>query len=234
MTLPWIQVYTNMVTHNKTRKLAAELKLTSKEVKPNVIAAGMLLALWTWAGQNAVDGDITGVPPEDIADVAGWKKSPSIFFDALVKVGLIDVGEDGVLIHDWMEYSLLLHEQTENKKEKDRARAKAYRDRRKRSASSSQANHEDEVPPNECPPSQNRHGDESVTGTLPSQANHAPTIPNHTIPNLSSTTEGRKDIDSTSNVQRDDLTLPSAESWEEMKQRIEAERMKSAAQRDTR
>lgn len=221
MTIPWIQVYTNMVTHNKTRKLAAELKLMNKDVKPNVIAAGMLLALWTWAAQNAVDGDITGVPMEDIADVAGWKKAPKTFYDALVKVGLIDEGADGVMIHDWMEYSLLLHEQTENKKEKDRARAKAYRERRKQA---SQANHENEAPPNEYQPSQNRHGDDGVTVTEPSQANHAPTIPNHTIPNLLSNEDRRIGEDSTSNEQRDDCALPPSESWEEMKQRIEAER----------
>lgn len=225
MTIPWVQVYSNMVTHNKTRRLAAELKLTSKDVKPNVIAAGMLIALWTWAAQNATDGVLTGIPQEDIADVAGWKKTPETFYDALVKVGLLDVTEDGVQIHDWMVYSQLLHEQTENRKEKDRARSKAYRDRRKQAAQSSQANHGDEVPPNECPPSQNRHGDESVTVTESSQANHASTKPNHTKPNLLSNEDRRIGEDGTSNVQRDDTAIPSAESWEEMKRRIDAQRM---------
>ena len=224
MTIPWIQVYTNMVTHNKTRKLAAELKLTSKDVKPNVMAAGMLLALWTWAAQNAVDGDITGVPVEDIADVAGWKKSPKVFYAALVKVGLIDEGEDGVQIHDWMEYSWLLHEQTENKKEKDRARSKAYRDRRRRITEPSQANHGDELPPLPCPPSHDRHGDDCVTVTEPSQANHAPTIPNQTIPNLSSNEDRKEDEHNTSHLQRDASALASSESWEDMKRRVDAGR----------
>lgn len=224
MTIPWIQVYSNMVTHNKTRRLAGELKLTSKEVKPNVIAAGMLLALWSWAAQNAADGNLTGIPVEDIADVAGWRKDPQLFYDALVKVGLLDVGEEGVQIHDWMVYSQLLHEQSENKKEKDRARSKAYRDRKKRASQESQPNHGYEITPNNRDASHSRHGDDNVTNTQESQPNHASTIPYHTIPNHISNEDRRIGGDSISNEQRDDCVLPASESWEEMKQRIDSRR----------
>lgn len=216
MTIPWVQVYSNMVVHNKTRRLATELKITGKDVKPNVIAAGMLVALWTWAAQNATDGDVTGVSPEDLADITGWKRSPKLLYNALVDVGWIDVTEDGVHIHDWLVYSQLLNEQTENRKEKDRARAKAYRDRKKQAAQESQAKQYGEAAM--------RHGDDCVTITQESQANHAPTKPNHTIPNHISYEDRMKEGNSTSNVQRDDCPIPASESWEEMKARINAAR----------
>lgn len=203
MATPWIQVYSNIIAHPKTHNLSEELELKCAAVKPNVVAAGLVVSLWCWAAQNAVDGDLTGLSAAAIADAAGWRKKPKTFYDAMVKVGFIDESEDGVQLHDWMEYAWLLHEQTENRKENDRKRAKNYRDRKK--AQSSQQNHGDA--------SRERHGDEAVSVTQSSQQNHAPTIPNHTIPNHSTTQIGRKDIDSTSISERHRDDPPELPAW---------------------
>lgn len=205
MATPWIQVYSNITAHPKTHNLSEALGIKCACVKPNVVAAGLVVSLWCWAAQNAVDGDLTGLSARSIAEAAGWTKKPATFYDAMVGVGFIDDDGDTVLLHDWMEYAWLLHEQTANKKENDRKRAKNYRDRKKQAAS--QQNHGDA--------SRERHGDDCVTVTAASQQNHAPTIPNHTIPYHSLNQSGRKDIDSASTPEHHGDAPPVLPDWVE-------------------
>ena len=151
--IPWIQVYSNVVAHPKTTRLAEELELKSGCVHPRIVAVGMLVAIWTWAVQNAYDGDLSRVSPTVIAEACRWKKAPRKLWDALVASGYLD--SDGHL-HDWDEYAVLFMDAEERRREKSRERSLRYRQRKEAK----------------------RHACVTVT----SVTNHAPTIPyqNHT------------------------------------------------------
>lgn len=125
--IPWIQVYSNLPHHPKVSSLADELDLSSAAVNTNVVAAGILVCIWTWAIQNAYDGDLTKCSARTIADAAQWKKSPEVLWNALVKTGWIDADRK---LHDWDEYAVLLMDAEDNRREKTRERVKRYRDKK--------------------------------------------------------------------------------------------------------
>ena len=112
---PWIQVYSNLTSHRKTGRLADALGLANSFVSPNVVAVGILISLWTWAIQNAIDGDLSGCSSRAIAEACRWNKKPEVLVSALVDSGWMD--RDGKL-HDWDEYTYLIMEQEDNRKEK--------------------------------------------------------------------------------------------------------------------
>lgn len=129
--IPWIQVYSNLPRHPKTSRLADELGLTTvKAVNPNTVAVGLLISLWTWAIQNAYDGDLSRCGARAIAEACGWTKDPVALVDALLTAGWLD---EDLRLHDWEEYALLLIDAEDNRKENDRRRAKAYREKKKSS-----------------------------------------------------------------------------------------------------
>lgn len=125
--IPWIQVYSNLPMHPKTAKLADELGLASSAVSPNVLAVGVLVSLWTWAIQNAYDGDLSRCSPQLIADVCRWKKKPEALIMGLRAAGWLD---EDMKLHDWEEYAVLLMDAEDNKKEKTRERVRKYRERK--------------------------------------------------------------------------------------------------------
>lgn len=129
--IPWIQVYSNLPQHPKTSKLADELGLTSAALNPNVLAVGLLVSLWTWAIQNAYNGDLSGCSVRSIAEACLWKKKPEALVNALIKTGFLD---EDMKLHDWDEYACLLMEQEENRRAKTRDRVKRYRDKKAASA----------------------------------------------------------------------------------------------------
>ena len=101
--IPWIQVYSNILTHDKTYTLAEALKV------PNYSAVGLMVSLWCWVAVNAPDGDITRYPPRAITEATGWTKKPETFYNALVNAGLIEKTEDGrAVIRNWEQYAMLL------------------------------------------------------------------------------------------------------------------------------
>ena len=124
MTTPWIQIYSNLVTHRKTGELADALGLSYGAVSPNTVAAGMLVSLWTWAIQNAYDGDLSRCSPRSIADACGWRKKPDDLIRALKESRYID---DDMRLHDWDEYTILYINQYEARKASDRERSSRYR-----------------------------------------------------------------------------------------------------------
>lgn len=125
--IPWIQVYSNLPQHPKTARLADELGLSSAALNPNVLAVGLLVSLWTWAIQNAYDGDLSGCSARSIAEACLWKKKPETLVKALLKTGFLD---QDMKLHDWDEYACLLMEQEENRRAKTRERVKRYRDKK--------------------------------------------------------------------------------------------------------
>ncbi len=125
--IPWIQVYSNLPMHPKTAKLADELGLASGAVSPNVLAVGLLVSLWTWAVQNAYDGDLSRCSPRLIAEACRWKKKPETLVNGLVAAGWLD--EDGKL-HDWEEYAVLLMDAEDSKRERTKERVRKYREKK--------------------------------------------------------------------------------------------------------
>lgn len=157
--IPWIQVYSNLTTHRKTGRLADELGLANAFVSPDVVAVGILISLWTWAIQNASNGDISECSNRVIAEACRWRKKPEQLVTALRNAGWIDA--DGKL-HDWEEYACLLMEQEDNRKAKTRERVQRYREKKK-SAEDDKCNGYSNVTDTPC---------------------NAPTIPDITIPNI--------------------------------------------------
>ena len=125
--IPWIQVYSNLPQHKKTSRLAEELKISSAVVDPNMVAVGILIGLWTWAIQNAYDGDLSECSARTIANACQWKKKPETLVAALKKTGWLD---DDMRLHDWEEYAVLLIEQEENRKERTRERVRKHREKK--------------------------------------------------------------------------------------------------------
>lgn len=166
MKIPWIQVNSNLAVHPKTYKLADVLHITCSSVSANIVTAGMLVSLWSWAAQTAPDGNLTACTPRAIADAAGWRRKPETFLQALITTGWVDRDDTTLRIHDWADYASLLMEQVENQKTKTKERVKRYRERK--------ANETVTLCVDEC------NGACNVTETL----SNASTIPNHTIPNL--------------------------------------------------
>ena len=155
--IPWIQVYSNLPQHKKTSRLAEELKISSAVVDPNMVAVGILIGLWTWAIQNAYDGDLSECSARTIANACQWKKKPETLVAALKKTGWLDAD---MRLHDWEEYAVLLIDQEENRKAKTRDRVNRYRSKKAASCNVTQ-----------CAPC-------NVTDTLC----NAPTVPNLTKP----------------------------------------------------
>lgn len=155
--IPWIQVYSNLPQHKKTSRLAEELKISSAVVDPNMVAVGILIGLWTWAIQNAYDGDLSECSARTIANACQWKKKPETLVAALKKTGWLDAD---MRLHDWEEYAVLLIDQEENRKAKTRDRVNRYRSKKAASCNVTQCA--------TC----------NVTDTLC----NAPTVPNLTKP----------------------------------------------------
>ena len=149
--------------------LADKLGLASKDVGPNVIAAGMLVSLWLWAAQNATNGDLSECSDRAIAEAAEFKRKPSLFVEALMHAKLLD--EDRKL-HDWDEYATLLIDCEERQREQTRKRVAKHRARNN--------------PVKETPCNSECNADCNVTDT-PCNATTIPyhTIPYHTIQNFS-------------------------------------------------
>ena len=198
--IPWIQVYSNFPQHPKTARLADALGLKDGEVSATVTAAGILVSLWTWAAQNAYDGDLSGCPLRAIAGACHWRKRPERLLEALKASGWIDAD---MRLHDWEEYTMLLIDQNDNRKANDRERAKKYRDRKKKDDAASRDASHGFVGENASasrdghvtvtPKSQDASRDASRDFPVMSQQNHAPTKPNQTKErNPSSYEEGEK------------------------------------------
>ncbi len=165
-TVPWIQVYSNLPQHPKVIRLADALGLTSAAVRPDAVAVGMLVSLWTWAAQNAPDGDLSRVSPRAVAEACSWRRTPQKLLDALTQTGFLD--PDGRL-HDWDVHERLYMDALERRREQTRERVRRYR---ARSAENGGAcNAENSVTSVTC------NAEKSVTSVTCNA-----TIPNRTIP----------------------------------------------------
>lgn len=151
--IPWIQVYSNLPQHRKTSSLAEELKLSSAAVDPNMIAVGLLVGLWTWAIQNAYDGDLSKCSARAIANACQWKKKPEVLVAALIKTGWLD---EDMRLHDWDDYSVMYQELQDDSKIKHRERQRRYRERKKAGVTVTSPGDDCDAVPNLTRPNQTR------------------------------------------------------------------------------
>lgn len=121
--MAWIELHQTIWSHRKTLMLADAL-----DIQP-LYAAAHMIHLWTWALDNAQDGDLTGLPPRVIAAGAGWAGDAAAFIDGAVAAGYIDrVGAGGMELHDWEDYAGLLMDQRRQNAERARRKRQLYDD----------------------------------------------------------------------------------------------------------
>jgi hypothetical protein len=94
--MAWLELHQAVWTHRKTFELAALLGIDE------TYAAAHVIRLWSWALDNAPDGDLGRLSDRAIAFGAGWRHEVSLFVGSLVKAGWLD---DDRAIHDWAEYA---------------------------------------------------------------------------------------------------------------------------------
>lgn len=128
----YVQVDIGLIDHPKTRKLARLLGVS------RITAVGHLVALWSWAAQYAIDGDLSNYrgEPEGISEGAAWEGDAAQFVNALIEAGVgagagfLDDVDGRLLLHDWDDYYGKLL---------DRRRADAARKRAERAQTSGSA-----------------------------------------------------------------------------------------------
>lgn len=98
--MAWIESHQSLLTHRKTRRVAAALGCDRFKL------IGHLHALWWWGLDNVpADGYLGDLTDEEIAWAAQWEDDPGRFTQALVAAGFVDVREDGRYLHDWYHYA---------------------------------------------------------------------------------------------------------------------------------
>lgn len=157
--MAWIESHQELSRHPKTKRLARRLDDTVRGT------VGLLHMLWWWAMDYAPDGNLTRYESEDIADAVMWDGDPDTLINALVEVGFIDDGDDGLYIHDWNEYAGRLID----KREQNAERKRKSRERQKPVTRTSRGQAQDDR--------------ESHRATVPNQTKPNQTKPNPTEPN---------------------------------------------------
>ena len=116
--MAWIELHQSLFTHRKTMQAAETLDL------PEVYVVAHLMALWTWALDNAPDG-VLPTSRRIIGKAAQWSGDPTALVNALFDAGFLEGDEEGrTLIHDWHSYAGRLVEKREaNAERMRRARA---------------------------------------------------------------------------------------------------------------
>lgn len=122
---PWIQVYSNLPMTPKVFASADDIGPDS--VTPETAVVGLVVKLWLWAIQNAVDGDLSECPPRLIAAVSGWTKDPKELIQLLKDNRWLD---SDMKLHNWDHYAGLLIDREEAKKQKTKERVSRYRAKR--------------------------------------------------------------------------------------------------------
>lgn len=112
--MAWIELHQAVWTHRKTFAFAEALGLDADT------AVAKLARLWSWALDNAPDGDCSSLSDAVIAYGANWVGEPAQFVQALSESGYLDADRK---LHDWEEYGGKLN----YRKLANRNRAKLHR-----------------------------------------------------------------------------------------------------------
>jgi len=155
--MAYIETHQSLLTHRKTLRLSRLLSLDRFAV------VGRLMALWSWALDNAQEGTIAHGDSDILADVMGWEGDPAHLCTALTAAGFLDESESGYCIHDWWDYAGRLIERRKANAEKQQR----WRDRQKTDT--------------EPTPPEPHNGNVTVMSELRNGATVPyPTVPNHT------------------------------------------------------
>ncbi len=95
----WIELHDSSRDHPKIIKLARSCEISE------VQALGHMCALWTWVLRMAPDGDLSSFDAEDVEIGARWDGEAGQLVKACISHGLIDLGDYGMEIHDWDDFS---------------------------------------------------------------------------------------------------------------------------------
>ena len=97
----WIELHDSSRDHPKILKLARKLKIDPAH------ALGLICSLWTWTLRMAPDGNLSSFEPDDIEIGAGWTGEEGAFVAACRSkpIKLLDAEKDGLVCHDWEDYS---------------------------------------------------------------------------------------------------------------------------------
>jgi hypothetical protein len=115
--MAWIELHQTLPRHPKLIRLANRLRVCTAQ------AAGHLTFLWLWTLDYAPNGDLSAFEPAEISAAACFPGDAELFAKALIETGWLD---EGMQVHDWMEYAGRLVEQ----RSKDRDRKRSERERR--------------------------------------------------------------------------------------------------------
>jgi len=120
--MAWIPLYQTVWDNRKTMLLADLLGISE------TYAAAHMARLWTWALDNAQDGEIGHLTPRVIARAADWPGDPEQFVEAMVTSGYVDRDGESLRIHDWMDYAGRLMEQRQLNNERSKRKRDLYDD----------------------------------------------------------------------------------------------------------
>ena len=164
--MAWLEIHQALPTHKKL--LAAS---DSLGVRPAPLL-GHLVCFWLWALDNAPDGDLSGLNETMISRAAQWTKSSKRFVDVLVAVRFLDSVDGSYLIHDWEDYAGKLIDQ----RNRNKRRQQTYRERLRNATPNG------DIPVTSPLPSGLHNEDVTVT----SQPRNGATVPDHTVPDSTS------------------------------------------------
>ncbi len=123
--IPWIKIYSNICSHDKTYALSERLKIDQ------FAAVGIMVSLWVWVAANATDGDVSSYPPRAIATAVGWTKKAETLYQALLDAHLLEGdGEGRVVVRNWEQYASAIMSIDDRKRKKTAERVQAYRKRK--------------------------------------------------------------------------------------------------------
>ena len=117
--MAWIESHQSLAHHPKTLRLATALRCTVP------CAIGYVHLLWYWALDYAPEGKIATDMRDQVALACHWRGKAETFWMGMLHAGFIESTEDGIRVHDWMDYAGRLA---------DKRAANAQRMRDKRSA----------------------------------------------------------------------------------------------------
>jgi hypothetical protein len=95
----WIASYQELARNPKLGRLARALQVN----KPTAI--GLLHGFWWWVAEHRPSGNLHKVDPWRIGDAAGWAGDDLVFLYALEVTGFIDRTTEGMVVHDWADWS---------------------------------------------------------------------------------------------------------------------------------
>lgn len=121
--MAWIELHQSVWTNKKTVWMASLLNIKS------TYAAAHMAKFWTWALDNAPDGEISGIPNQVIAIASDWDEDPDLFVESLITVGWLVRSDNQLFIHDWHDYAGRLMEQRKHKNQVKARNKSLYDDR---------------------------------------------------------------------------------------------------------